>query len=114
MCIAAFEEGEEWLNELLLYIEGNINYVVDFIKEYIPGVSVYKPESTYLLWIDFNGLGLVGDKLNEFLVHDAKLALNDGKAYGEQALGFYRTNVATSRENLEKAMKNLQNAVEKL
>lgn len=114
MCIAAFEEGEEWLEELLLYIEGNVNYVVDFIREYIPGVSVYKPESTYLLWIDFNGLGLIGDKLNEFLVQDAKLALNDGKAYGEQALGFYRTNVATSRENLEKAMQNLKNAVEKL
>ncbi|NLY21271.1 MAG: pyridoxal phosphate-dependent aminotransferase [Tissierellia bacterium] len=113
MCIAAFEEGEEWLEQLLLYIEGNMKFVVNYIEENIPELKVYLPEATYLLWIDFRNLGLSEDELRDLLINEAKIGLNDGVPYGKPGIGFQRLNVATSRAVLEEAMKRLEKAIRK-
>ena len=52
---AAYNLGDEWLEELLAYLQGNIDFAVDFINKYLPNVHVIKPEATYLLWLDFRG-----------------------------------------------------------
>lgn len=110
---AAYEQGEEWLEQLLAYLAGNISYVCGFIANEIPGIAVRPPEATYLLWLDCGGLGLRGDELTRFMVEEAGLALNEGRAYAPQLDGFMRLNAACPRAVLEQAMKQLKAAVDK-
>lgn len=110
---AAYKHGEEWLDELLTYIEGNMIYVKEFLKNNIPQIKAYLPESTYLMWLDCRDLKLDGDQLVSFMINEARLGLGDGRAFGSEA-GFMRLNTACQRETLTKAMNNLKQAVDKL
>ena len=111
----AYEKCEDWLEELILHIDGNMQYVVDFISEKLPEIKVVKPEGTYLMWLDFNGTKIPQDKIQEFLINEAKVAMNDGGSFGSNGKGFARMNVACPRymvkeamERIEKALKNLK------
>ena len=111
----AYEKCEDWLEELILHIDGNMQYVVDFIAEKLPEIKVVKPEGTYLMWLDFNGTKIPQDKIQEFLINEAKVAMNDGGSFGSNGKGFARMNVACPRymvkeamERIEKALKNLK------
>lgn len=111
----AYEKCEDWLEELILHIDGNMQYVVDFIVEKLPEIKVVKPEGTYLMWLDFNGTKIPQDKIQEFLINEAKVAMNDGGSFGSNGKGFARMNVACPRymvkeamERIEKALKNLK------
>lgn len=109
--MAAFEHGEEWLEQLLKYIEGNVEYIISFCKENIPQIKPNRPDCTYLMWLDCKGLGLEGDKLVDFFINKAGLGLNDGRSFGEGGEGYMRLNVACSRILLEKAMNQLKEAI---
>lgn len=110
---AAFREGDEWLEQLLRHLEHNMEYVRDYLAAHIPEITVTLPESTYLLWLDCCGLGLEGDALPDFFANDARLGLNDGRAFGIEG-GYMRLNVACPISFLEEAMRRLLPAVEAL
>lgn len=112
--IAAYNEGEDWLEQVKTYIENNIKYVYNYIQENIPAIKVKMPQSTFLMWLDFRGLNLDGEELTQFLIKEAKLGLNAGETFGEGYERFARLNVATPRSILEKAMDQLKNAVDKM
>lgn len=107
----AFTEGKEWFLEATAYIEENIKYAVDYINNNIPKIKVSIPDSTYLLWLDCRDLNLDGDELVDFFVNKAKLALNDGRIFGEGGHGYMRINIACSRKVLEQALNQLKEAV---
>ncbi len=112
--IAAYNNGDEWLDQLLEYVKGNVDYVDYFIKTRIPHLKLIAPEATYLLWIDFRGLGLGNDELKDFLIYNAKLGFNDGRIYRDGGEGFFRMNVACPRETVETAMKRLESSINSL
>lgn len=110
-CQAAYEEGAQWLEELKAYLYENLLFVKSFLQEYIPEVKLVEPEGTYLLWLDFKGLSLSGDELEELIVKRAKLWLDSGRMFGPDGAGFQRINIACPRSVLQKAMEQLREAV---
>lgn len=111
---AAYNHGEEWLSELLVHLEGNAQYVADFVKERLPEVKTVKPEGTYLMWLDFNGLNITPEEITDMLIKDAKVAMNDGASFGENGKGFARMNIACPRYMVEDAMARIEKAVKNL
>lgn len=108
---AAYLQGEPWLDELLGYIQGNTDYVLDFLNSHMPEVKAHRPEATYLMWLDFSAWNMPSVKLKRFIVEKAGLGLNDGPTFGkQQGEGFQRLNVASPRKVIEQAMKNLLKA----
>lgn len=111
---AAYEEGEEWLTQMLEYVEKNIDYVQEFIKENMPKLSMIRPEASYLIFIDARRLGLSHDALIDFFVKRAKVGMNDGAMFGEGGEGFMRMNVGCPLSVIEKAMCQIKAAYDKL
>lgn len=112
-CQTAYEEGAQWLDALNEYLEGNIRLIRDFLKDKLPGVKLIEPEGTYLLWLDFNGLGLSKEELEDLITKKAKLWLNSGDIFGEDGEGFQRVNIASPRAVLEKMLLQLEKAIYK-
>lgn len=108
---AAYEGGEEWLGELLKYIQGNIDFVSDFLATHIPQIKPMVPEASFLVWLDCRGLGLSQKELVHLFKDKAHLVLNDGTMFGKEGEGFMRMNVGSPRAVIEKALINLKNAV---
>jgi len=108
---AAYEGGEEWLDELLKYIKGNIDFVSDFLAKHIPQIKPMVPEASFLVWLDCRGLGLSQKELVSLFRDKAHLVLNDGTMFGKEGEGFMRMNVGSPRAIIEKALINLKNAV---
>lgn len=105
----AYRQGEEWLEQLKTYLQGNFRFVKDYIDQHIPGIQTYIPEATYLMWLDCRGLGMDQEPLVKFMIEKAGLGLSNGRGFGMD--GFMRLNAACSRSILEKAMKQLEAAV---
>jgi Bifunctional PLP-dependent enzyme with beta-cystathionase and maltose regulon repressor activities len=112
--LAAYSKGEEWLDQLIAYIEDNMRFVKEFCENEIPQIKVSLPEATYLLWMDFRGLGLEGKALEDFLIHKAKLGMNAGPDFDSHLSGHMRLNAACPREILRKAMNQLSDAIKSL
>lgn len=112
--IAAFENGEPWRREMIEYIEGNIEFTIEYCKQHIPQIVAIRPEASFLVWLDCRGLGLTHDKIVELFTQKAALALNDGAIFGTQGEGFMRLNVGTPREVLQTALERLKTAVDSL
>lgn len=106
--MAAFNHGEEWRQQMISYIEGNIRFIEDFCAENLPKIKPLRPQASFLVWLDCRGLGLGHDDLIDLFVNKAGLALNDGEMFSPGGEGFMRLNVGTSRKNLEQAMARLQ------
>mgnify|MGYP002239317770 CR=1 FL=1 len=100
----AFNEGEEWLEQLLPYLSANFDYVVDYCRTRIPQIKTFAPHATYLMWLDCRELGLSNQELHDFMIQKAKLGLNDGCSFDRQLSGFMRLNAACPRATLEQAM----------
>lgn len=113
-CEAAYRYGHQWLDELLTYLAGNIDFIETFLKRNIPKIHCYRPEGTYLLWLDFRALGLSDDELEHFLGHIARIWLVQGYTFGDGGSGFARLNAACPRSVLEKALLRLETAVKSL
>lgn len=111
---AAFTQGEEWRQQMLRHIEGNIDYVEAFLKENIPAVKLIRPQASFLVWLDFSALGLEHKALIDLLQDEAHLAMNDGAMFGPGGEQHTRLNVGTQRQVLEQAMAQLKNAIDKL
>ena len=110
---AAYEDGEKWLNALLAYLSGNLAILRQFVAERLPGVDLIEPEGTYLPWLDFSGTGLMGKKLDDFIVNEAGLWLDDGEIFGPGGKGFARINIACPAARLKQALKRLETALKK-
>lgn len=108
---AAYNHGDTWLNELLEYISANMDFVENYLKKYIPQIKMIRPEGTYLIWLDCRDLNLSDDELNRFFIEKANLGLNEGHTFGTGGNGFMRMNVACPRAVVEKALKNIENAI---
>ncbi|SFZ98754.1 Cystathionine beta-lyase, Bsu PatB [hydrothermal vent metagenome] len=108
--MSAYEDGEEWLEELKVHLKSNIDFVNTFILENRLPIHAVKTEGTFLIWLDCSSLGLSQEDLVKFFVYDAKLGLNDGVSFGDCGEGFMRLNVGTSKSVIEEAMNRLLNA----
>lgn len=109
---AAFSRGEAWLEQLLVYLQGNAEYVDEYLRTNIPSVKLVKPEGTYVTWLDFRELGLGSGELSELLKRDGKVALSGGAGFGQEGTGFARMNIACPRYMLEDGMERIKRAVE--
>lgn len=110
----AMNEGKEWFNELIEYLEGNILFAQEYITKNIPKLKFSNVEGTYLLWLDCRELNMSQEDLVSFFVNKAKLALNDGSTFGENGIGYMRMNLGCPRKILEKALNQLRDAVNSL
>ncbi len=110
-CEAAYTYGGEWYAALKKYLSENLAFVRDYIEREIPQVKLIEPEGTYLLWLDFRGLGLSETELEDLIVHKAKLWLDSGAIFGKAGEGFERVNIATRREVLGEALGRIKNAI---
>ncbi|MDD4991770.1 MAG: PatB family C-S lyase [Paludibacter sp.] len=109
--VAAYEHGEEWRVQMLDYVQGNIDYISDFLKKNVPQVKPMIPEASFLVWLDCEALGMETDDLHKFFSLQAGLGLNKGTIFGAGGEYHLRLNVACSRKVLEQAMVQLQLAV---
>ncbi|MEG0037953.1 MULTISPECIES: PatB family C-S lyase [Bacteroides] len=107
----AYSNGTEWLDQALAYIQGNIDFTDTYLRTHIPGIRVIRPQASYLVFLDCRELGLSQEKLVDLFVNGAHLALNNGTTFGKEGEGFMRLNVACPRSVLEKALNQLQNAI---
>lgn len=110
---SAYGKGEMWLDLYLDYLEENLCFLKDFIRERIPEVKVFETEGTYLVWLDLSALGLVGKELNEYIVHEAKIALFPGYWFGKEGAKYARWNIACPKNLLEEGLKRFETAVKK-
>lgn len=112
--LAAYTNGEDWLNQLIHYFQGNLDVLRDFLQQKIPLIKLIEPDATFLVWLDFRGLGLNIKQLENFLVQDAHMATNPGQWFGREGAGFVRINIACPRSVLINALNHLKKATLKL
>ena len=111
--IAAYNEGEEWLIQLLQYIHGNYLFFKDYCEEHLPLLPVAPLEGTYLAWMDCRSLGIPSEELEEELMKEAKLWLNAGSMYGKEGEGFMRWNLACPRQLVKEGLERFSQFVNK-
>lgn len=109
--MAAYDHCEDWLDEMLDYIAGNIDETERLLKELAPEIKMVRPEASFLVWLDCRGLGLDHSGLIDMFVDKAHLALNDGAMFGAEGEGFMRMNVGCPRSMLRHAVQSLANAL---
>ncbi|MDY2679651.1 MAG: MalY/PatB family protein [Lentihominibacter sp.] len=109
---AAYNEGEEWLEQLLEYLAGNLDFMENFITSELPEVKFRRPEGTYLAWLDFSGYGFTTEELQNRMKNKAGVALDDGYIFGDGGEPCQRINFACPRSVLIKAMERLRKGVE--
>ncbi|MDR2575084.1 MAG: pyridoxal phosphate-dependent aminotransferase [Treponema sp.] len=107
-CKAAYEDGAEWLGELLDYLAGNMLFLKTYLSKHISKIKLIEPEGTYLAWLDCNELGISANKLDEALINKGKLWLSSGLSFGKSGNGFERMNVACPHPVLQNALERLK------
>lgn len=105
---AAYTQGEEWLSQLIQYLQGNYTFLEQFFNDHLPEVKVMRPEATYLIWLDFSAFGLTDEVLNQKLI-DNGIGLNRGVQFGKQGSGYMRINIGCPRSILEEALIRIEN-----
>ena len=108
----AYAKCAEWLDELMAYLEENREMTERFVKERLPHAKMDHPEGTYIFWIDFRGYGFNSETLMDFLVNEAKVALNNGLNFGTEGEGFARINIGTNRAQLKEGLERIAGALE--
>lgn len=110
-CEAAYRYGDVWYRELKTYLQGNLDFVREYLKKNLPQITLIEPQGTYLIWLDFRSLGLSEEQLEDLIVNKAKLWLDSGAIFGAVGKGFERINIATSRSVLKEALDRIRDAV---
>ena len=105
---AAYNDGEEWLEQVLDYLEGNLHDLKSFAAEKLPGVALVQPEATYLAWMDFRNLGLEVAELRRFMLEKAGVQFDEGSIFGPEGDGFERINIACPRSILREALDRIE------
>jgi len=108
--LAAFRDGQEWLDQLLLYLKANHDFLVRYLEERLPLIRMTKMEATYLAWLDCRETGIPGNP-SDFFLRKAKVALNDGSEFGTGGEGFVRLNFACPRKTLTEALERMESAL---
>jgi cystathionine beta-lyase len=108
---AAYAKCEDWLKDLLIYLNQNIEFACTFIKKEIPALTAYRPEGTYLLWVDCGKLGLSKEARLQLLLEKGKIVVEPGEKFGLGGEGFIRLNLGCPRSILEEALVRLKKAV---
>lgn len=112
--IAAYQNGNNWLDELKIYLGENYQYLLEFIKENIPEIKVLPLEGTYLVWLDCHSLKKTSDDLSKILLEEEKLWVNSGTMYGKAGEGFLRINIACTKANLADGLNRLKDFYQKI
>lgn len=107
---AAYKYGEEWLNDLAVYLGNNVDFALDYLRQELPDVQVCRPEGSFLLWLDFNPTGISHEECGERLLKRGKIGLNDGLTFGEEGRGFRRMNIGCPRSVLEDGLRRIRAA----
>ena len=105
--MAAYNEGEEWLDELNIYVFANYLYLKDYFDEHLPEFPVVTLEGTYLVWVDCSVLNQTSEEIMKGLLKKEKLWVNEGSLYGEAGEGFIRINIACPRQRLIEGLNRL-------
>lgn len=108
---AAYQHGHKWLDELLHYLEGNVELVENFVKDEIKSLSVIRPQATYLVWIDCRSLNKTEQQIKKLLLEKGRLALEMGSKYGKAGEGFVRMNIGSPRKMVEEGLQRLKTAL---
>ncbi len=108
---SAYRFGDEWLDQLLAYLEENLAFMTDYLARHIKEIKVIQPEGTYLVWLDCRELGLDAKALEQLNQKQAKVALDEGYIFGEGGAGFVRINIACPRSILAEGLKRIEQAV---
>lgn len=111
---AAYEHGEAWLDQALEYLEANVEHAARFLARELPAVRMHRPQASFAVWLDFNGLGLPQPELMRLLVERARLALSEGSTFGAEGTGFMRMNIGVPRSILDLGLHRLREAVRSL
>ncbi|SFW15533.1 MalY/PatB family protein [Chitinophaga sancti] len=106
--IAAYNEGEEWLDELIVYLQQNYNYLRGYFNRFLPQLYVLPLEGTYLVWVDVRALQQSSRELAQKLLTEMNLRVNEGTIYGDAGEGFIRINIACPRQYLEEGLSRLK------
>lgn len=105
---AAYQNGDIWVEELLVYLKENIDSVSEFLKTELPEVKMMRPEGTYLIWLDFSAFGLTDAQLQKLLIHKGKVVLNPGISFGPNGTQHMRLNVACPKETLLEGLSRIK------
>ena len=108
---AAYEDGENWLRQVLVYLTDNCNLMVDYFENHIPEIKMIEPEGTYLAWLDCTALNMEGEALHHFFNEKANVYLEEGDMFGEEGAAFMRLNFACPRPLLQEALERIGRAV---
>ncbi len=111
---AAYQLGDEWLEQLLDYLQSNLDYTIEYFERKIPKIKVIKPQGTYLIWMDCRELGMDAMTLRRFMQEKARVGFDDGFVFGPSGTGFERMNIACPRAILEEALGRIEAAVNRL
>jgi len=111
--LAAYQEGQPWLDAVLRYLETNRDVVVAYVERSMPGVSVVPPEGTYLAWLDCRAAG-IPDNAHDFFLKEARVAVNDGATFGAGGEGFVRLNFGCPRSLLSEGLERMRVALSRL
>ena len=107
---AAYTQGDEWLGQMIVYLQENYKLLENFFKTKLPKVKVMNPEATYLIWLDFREYGMKNAELMKFTLEKAKVGLNDGGRFGTGGDGWLRINIGCPRSVLAEALERLEKA----
>lgn len=111
---AAYRYGEEWLDQLINYLEGNLACLMNYFSENISKIKVIQPEGTFLVWLDCRELGMSDDELARFFLHTAKVRLNEGRSYGSGGEQFMRINIGCPRSILMEGLKRIGDSLKQI
>lgn len=111
---AAYKYGDEWLDSLMEYINGNLEFLLNYVKENIPKAKVMVPDATYLVWIDFSDYKIDSRTLHKTLKYEGKIWLDEGYLFGKAGEGFERINIACPRKTLEEGLKRIKECINKM
>jgi cysteine-S-conjugate beta-lyase len=111
---AAYLHGDDWLRQMMFYVQENYRYLENFMSVHLPRVKVMKPEATYLVWLDFRDYGMKDRQLNNFIVEKAKTGLSNGGRFGTGGDGFMRINIGCPKAVLNEALERLKAAFAEL
>ena len=111
---AAYRYGDEWLQQVLDYLETNLTFLRLYLKDRIKRIRLIEPQGTYLMWLDCRDFGLDDPSLKKLMREQARVGMNDGYLFGAGGSGFQRMNIACPRSVLEEALRRIETAVKSL
>jgi cystathionine beta-lyase len=110
---AAYRDGQDWLDQVMNYLEANRDYLYDFVQSELPDIKMGNPEGTYLAWLDCRQTGIEGNAY-KFFLEKGRVAFNEGESFGRGGEGFVRLNFGCTRSTLNEALERMKRALSQL